>query len=260
MFFSLAIILLGGLGAGALFKKLRLPAIIGMLLVGVLAGPCVLNLFDESILSISADLRKTALVIILMKAGLSLDLGDLRRVGRPAVMMACVPAACEIAGYVLTAPLFLGISRAEAAVMGAVLAAVSPAVVVPRMVKLMEEGRGTDKSIPQLILAGASCDDIFVIVLFTSFLGMAQGEGIKAADLLEPQSVRIPLTPPLKRRASSETGSRLFLYARGMFLAKRALKNHFRKRCPLHFLFRSAIIQFGNEVLPWCLRQNRFFG
>lgn len=185
MFFSLAIILLGGLGAGALFKRLRLPAIIGMLLVGVLAGPCVLNLFDESILSISADLRKTALVIILMKAGLSLDLGDLRRVGRPAVMMACVPAACEIAGYVLTAPLFLGISRAEASVMGAVLAAVSPAVVVPRMVKLMEEGRGTDKSIPQLILAGASCDDIFVIVLFTSFLGMAQGEGIKAADLLD---------------------------------------------------------------------------
>lgn len=181
MFLSLAVILLGGLGAGALFKRLRLPSIVGMLLVGVLAGPCALGLLDESILAISADLRKIALVIILLKAGLSLNLADLKRVGRSAVLMSCVPAACEIAGYVLAAPLFLGVSRVEAAVMGAVLAAVSPAVVVPRMVRLMEEGYGTDKSIPQLVLAGASCDDIFVIVLFTSFLGMAQGEGVRAA-------------------------------------------------------------------------------
>lgn len=192
MFLSLAVILLGGLGAGALFKRLRLPSIVGMLLVGVLAGPCALGLLDESILAISADLRKIALVIILLKAGLSLNLADLKRVGRPAVLMSCVPAACEIAGYVLTAPLFLGISRVEAAVMGAVLAAVSPAVVVPRMVRLMEEGYGTDKSIPQLVLAGASCDDIFVIVLFTSFLGMAQGEGVRAADLLDiPVSIAL---------------------------------------------------------------------
>lgn len=192
MFLSLAVILLGGLGAGALFKRLRLPSIIGMLLVGVLAGPCALNLLDESVLAISADLRKIALVIILLKAGLSLNLADLKRVGRPAVLMSCVPAACEIAGYVLAAPLFLGVSRVEAAVMGAVLAAVSPAVVVPRMVRLMEEGCGTDKSIPQLVLAGASCDDIFVIVLFTSFLGMAQGEGIKASDLLDiPVSIAL---------------------------------------------------------------------
>ena len=181
MFLSLAVILLGGLGAGALFKRLRLPSIVGMLLVGVLAGPCALGLLDESILAISADLRKIALVIILLKAGLSLNLADLKRVGRPAALMSCVPAACEIAGYVLAAPLFLGVSRVEAAVMVAVLAAVSPAVVVPRMVRLMEEGYGTDKSIPQLVLAGASCDDIFVIVLFTSFLGMAQGEGVRAA-------------------------------------------------------------------------------
>lgn len=192
MFLSLAVILLGGLGAGALFKKLRLPSIVGMLLVGVLAGPCALGLLDESILAISADLRKIALVIILLKAGLSLNLADLKRVGRPAVLMSCVPAACEIAGYVLAAPLFLGVSRVEAAVMGAVLAAVSPAVVVPRMVRLMEEGYGTDKSIPQLVLAGASCDDIFVIVLFTSFLGMAQGEGVRAADLLDiPVSIAL---------------------------------------------------------------------
>ena len=192
MFLSLAVILLGGLGAGALFKRLRLPSIVGMLLVGAIAGPCALNLLDESVHAISADLRKTALVIILLKAGLSLNLADLKRVGRPAVLMSCVPAACEIAGYVLAAPLFLGVSRVEAAVMGAVLAAVSPAVVVPRMVRLMEEGYGTDKSIPQLVLAGASCDDIFVIVLFTSFLGMAQGEGIKASDLLDiPVSIAL---------------------------------------------------------------------
>lgn len=192
MFLSLAVILLGGLGAGALFKRLRLPSIVGMLLVGAIAGPCALNLLDESVLAISADLRKTALVIILLKAGLSLNLADLKRVGRPAVLMSCVPAACEIAGYVIAAPLFLGVSRVEAAVMGAVLAAVSPAVVVPRMVRLMEEGFGTDKSIPQLVLAGASCDDIFVIVLFTSFLGMAQGEGIKAANLLDiPASIAL---------------------------------------------------------------------
>ena len=192
MFLSLAVILLGGLGAGALFKRLRLPSIVGMLLVGAIAGPCALNLLDESVLAISADLRKTALVIILLKAGLSLNLADLKRVGRPAVLMSCVPAACEIAGYVIAAPLFLGVSRVEAAVMGAVLAAVSPAVVVPRMVRLMEEGYGTDKSIPQLVLAGASCDDIFVIVLFTSFLGMAQGEGIKASDLLDiPVSIAL---------------------------------------------------------------------
>lgn len=192
MFSSLAVILLGGLGAGALFKRLRLPSIIGMLLVGVAAGPCALGLLDDSILAISADLRKIALVIILLKAGLSLDLGDLKRVGRPAVLMSCVPAACEIAGYVLAAPFFLGISLAEAAVMGAVLAAVSPAVVVPRMVRLMDEGYGTDKSIPQLILAGASCDDIFVIVLFTSFLGIAQGKGLKAASLLDiPVSIAL---------------------------------------------------------------------
>ena len=192
MFLSLAVILLGGLGAGALFKRLQLPSIVGMLLVGAIAGPCAFNLLAESVLAISADLRKTALVIILLKAGLSLNLADLKRVGRPAVLMSCVPAACEIAGYVIAAPLFLGVSRVEAAVMGAVLAAVSPAVVVPRMVRLMEEGFGTDKSIPQLVLAGASCDDIFVIALFTSFLGMAQGEGVRAAGLLDiPVSIAL---------------------------------------------------------------------
>lgn len=172
---SLALIILVGLALAALCQFVRLPRIIGMLFTGILLGPYVLDLLDGSILSISADLRQIALLIILLKAGLSLNLADLKKVGRPAVMMSCVPAGCEILAYVLLAPALLGVDRLEAAVMGAVLAAVSPAVVVPRMVQLMESGYGTDKSIPQLIMAGASCDDIFVIVLFSTFVGMAQG-------------------------------------------------------------------------------------
>ena len=190
MLTSLALVFLVGLALAALCQKLKLPRIIGMLATGILLGPCVLNVLDGSILSISADLRKLALVIILLKAGLSLDLGDLKKVGRPAILMSCLPATCEIIGYVLLAPYFLGVTRVEAAVMGAVLAAVSPAVVVPRMVQLMESGRGTDKSIPQMILAGASCDDIFVIVLFTTFLHTAQGGSANAADFLSiPASI-----------------------------------------------------------------------
>ena len=190
MLTSLALVFLVGLALAALCQKLKLPRIIGMLATGILLGPCVLNVLDGSILSISADLRKLALVIILLKAGLSLDLGDLKKVGRPAILMSCLPATCEIIGYVLLAPYFLGVTHAEAAVMGAVLAAVSPAGVVPRMVQLMENGRGTDKSIPQMILAGASCDDIFVIVLFTTFLHTAQGGSANAADFLSiPASI-----------------------------------------------------------------------
>lgn len=190
MLTSLAFIFLAGLAAAALCSALHLPRIIGMLLVGILLGPHCLNLLDGSILSISADLRQMALIIILIKAGLSLDLSDLRQVGRPAVLLSCLPATCEFAGYVLLAPYLLGVSRIEAAVMGAVLAAVSPAVVVPRMVSLMENRWGTAKSIPQMILAGASCDDIYVIVLFTTFTGIAQGGSAKVSDFLNiPVSV-----------------------------------------------------------------------
>lgn len=175
MLTSLALIFLVGLCMAAICQKLKLPRIIGMLVTGMVLGPYVLDFLDSSILSISAELRKMALIIILLKAGLSLNLNDLKKVGRPAILLAFVPASFEIVGYVLFAPAFLGISRIDAAVMGAVLAAVSPAVVVPRMVQLMEEKYGTKQSIPQMIMAGASCDDIFVIVLFTTFLGMAQG-------------------------------------------------------------------------------------
>ena len=184
MLTSLALIFLVGLSLAAICQQIRLPRIIGMLVAGIILGPYVLDLFDSSILNISAELREMALVIILIKAGLSLNIQDLKKVGRPAVLMAFLPAVFEILAFVLFTPMVLGINRVEAAVMGAVLGAVSPAVVVPRMVQLMEEKYGTEKSIPQMILAGASLDDVFVIVLFTTFVGMAQGGSAKLADFI----------------------------------------------------------------------------
>lgn len=189
MLTSLALIFLVGLAMAAICQRLKLPRIIGMLLTGILLGPYALNWLDESILGISSQLRQIALIIILIKAGLSLNLADLKKVGRPAVMMAYVPASFEILTYVLFAPAILGVSRVEAAVMGTVLGAVSPAVVVPRMVQLMETQYGTKKSIPQMILAGASCDDIFVIVLFSTFSSMAQGGSVQVMDF-----VNIPIS------------------------------------------------------------------
>lgn len=185
MLTSLALIFLVGLSMAAICKRIKLPGIIGMLFTGIVLGPYVLDLLDASILGISGELRKIALVIILIKAGLSLNLHDLKKVGRPALMMAFVPATFEMTAYILFAPLFLGVSRTEAAVMGAVLSAVSPAVVVPRMVELMEKGYGTKKGIPQMILAGASLDDVFVIVLFSTFLGMAEGGPVAFAQFLD---------------------------------------------------------------------------
>ena len=184
MLTTLAFIFLAGLAMAGICGRLGLPRIIGMLFTGILLGPNVFNLLDSSILLISPQLRQMALIIILLKAGLSLNLSDLRQVGRPAVMMSFVPASFEILAFLLFGPFILGISRVEAALLGSVLAAVSPAVVIPRMVQLMEEKYGTDKSIPQMIMAGASCDDIFVIVLFSTFLGMAQGGSVRAADFL----------------------------------------------------------------------------
>lgn len=167
MLTSLAYIFLVGLSMAAICQKLKLPRIIGMLITGIVLGPYVLDLLDPSILSISAELRQMALIIILLKAGLSLNLSDLKKVGRPAIMMSFVPASFEILAFFIFAPYLLGVTRIEAAVMGAVLGAVSPAVVVPRMVQLIESKYGTEKSIPQMIMAGASCDDIYVIVLFS---------------------------------------------------------------------------------------------
>ena len=177
MLLSIALILLVGMCMSWICQKIKLPGLLGMLATGVVLGPYVLNLLDGSILGISSELRKIALIIILTRAGLGLDLSGLKKIGRSAVMMCFVPASFELLGMLLLAPKLMGISLLEAAIMGAVLAAVSPAVVVPRMVKMMEEGYGVKEGIPQLILAGASVDDVYVIVLFSTFVGMMQGKG-----------------------------------------------------------------------------------
>lgn len=220
MLASLSFIFLVGLAMGAICQKLKMPRIIGMLVTGIVLGPYVLDFLDPSILSISSELRKLALIIILLKAGLSLDLKDLKKAGRPAILMSFVPATCEIAGYILFAPLLLGINRIEAAVMGAVLGAVSPAVVIPRMVMLMEEKYGTKKAIPQMIMAGASCDDIFVIVLFTTFLSMAQGG---SADIID--FVNIPVSIVLGILLGAVTGYGLYLFFETSYAHKHCVRN-----------------------------------
>ena len=190
MLFSLTLIFLSGIILGSIFNRLKLPQLIGMLLTGIILGPFLLNLLDPKILSISADLRQIALIIILTRAGLNLDINDLKKVGRPAVLMCFVPATFEILGMIIFAPKFLGLGLLDSAILGTVIAAVSPAVVVPKMLKLMEEGYGTDRSIPQLIMAGASVDDVFVIVLFTSFIGLASNGTFSMLNLIKiPTSI-----------------------------------------------------------------------
>ena len=190
MLFSLTLIFLSGIILGSIFNRLKLPQLIGMLLTGIILGPFLLNLLDPKILSISADLRQIALIIILTRAGLNLDINDLKKVGRPAVLMCFVPATFEILGMIIFAPKFLGLGLLDSAILGTVIAAVSPAVVVPKMLKLMEEAYGTDRSIPQLIMAGASVDDVFVIVLFTSFIGLASNGTFSMLNLIKiPTSI-----------------------------------------------------------------------
>ena len=189
MLLSISLILILGMFMGWICQKIKLPSLLGMLITGIVLGPYVLNLLDDSILGISAELRKIALIIILTRAGLGLDLSGLKKIGRPAVLMCFVPASFELIGMILLAPKLMGLTVLEAAIMGAVLAAVSPAVVVPRMVKLMDEGYGVNEGIPQLILAGASVDDVYVIVLFSTFVGMMQGGG---ASILK--FVNIPIS------------------------------------------------------------------
>ena len=232
MLASLSLIFLVGLAMGAICQKLKLPRIIGMLATGIVLGPYVLDLLDPSILSISSDLRKMALIIILLKAGLSLNLEDLKKVGRPAIMMAFVPATFELIGYLVFAPLILGITRVEAAVMGSVLAAVSPAVVVPRMVQLMENKYGTEKAIPQMIMAGASCDDIFVIVLFTTFLSMAQGG---SADI--KAFVNIPISIILGIILGAIVGYLLYLFFETAYAKKHYVRNSMKVIIVLGFSF-----------------------
>ena len=190
MLTSIAVILLLGLLIGWIFSKLKLPSLLGMVIVGIVLSPHALNLIDESILGISGELRQIALVIILTRAGLSLDVSDLKKVGKPAVLMCFVPACVEILGTVILAPMLLGVTMLEAAIIGSVIAAVSPAVIVPRMIKLMDEGYGKENSIPQLILAGASVDDVFVIVVFTAFTALASTGEMSATSFTQiPMSI-----------------------------------------------------------------------
>lgn len=184
MLLSIALILVVGMAMGFICKKVKLPSLLGMLITGIILGPYVLNLLDKNLLNISADLRKIALIIILTRAGLGLDISGLKKIRRPAVLMCFVPATFELVGILIIGPAVLGLSLLEAAIMGSVLAAVSPAVVVPRMVKLMDDGYGTKKGIPQLILAGASVDDVYVIVLFSTFTGMMQGKGVSVIEFI----------------------------------------------------------------------------
>lgn len=242
MLISIALILLVGMFMGWLCKKIKLPGLLGMLFTGIILGPYVLNFIDDSILSISADLRKIALIIILTRAGLSLDIKDLKKVGRPAVLMCFVPACFEMAGMILLAPRILGISTLDAAIMGAVVAAVSPAVVVPKMIKLMEEGYGVKQGIPQLILAGASVDDVFVIVMFTAFTGLAQGEAVSLKSF-----VNVPL--------SVITGIFVGLAA-GYLLAKFFEKVHIRDTSKVMILLSVSFIlvtaeDYAADMIPF---------
>lgn len=220
MLTSLGFIFIIGLAMASIVQALRLPRIIGMLITGIILGPYVCNLLDPSILSISSELRQMALIIILLKAGLSLNLEDLKKVGRPAILMSFLPASFEIIGYILFAPMLLHISVIEAAVMGSVLAAVSPAVVVPRMVYLMEKKYGTKKGIPQLIMAGASCDDIFVIVLFSTFSSMAQGGSVHITDFIS-----IPVSILLGIALGAVVGYLLSLFFESAYNHKHYVRN-----------------------------------
>lgn len=189
MLLSFSLIILLGFALKGIFEKMKVPGLLGMLLAGILLGPHALNLISPEIVAVSADLREIAMIIILVRVGITLDLKDLKKVGRPAILMSFIPATLEIIGVVLLAPPLLGISYIEAAVLGAILGAVSPAIIVPKMLHLMEAGYGIANSVPQMILAGASADDIYVIVLFTSFMGLATGEGFNPLSLL-----RIPVS------------------------------------------------------------------
>ena len=246
MLTSLSLIFLVGLAMGAICQRLKLPRIIGMLATGIVLGPYVLDMLDPSILSISSELRKMALIIILIKAGLSLDLSDLKKAGRPAVLLSFVPATFELMGYIVCAPLILGVSRVDAAVMGAVLAAVSPAVVVPRMVSLIEKRYGTKKAIPQMILAGASCDDIFAIVLFTTFLSMAQGGSVSVTNF-----INIPVSIVLGVILGAVTGWGLYLFFETSYAHKHCVRNSMKVIIVLGFSFLLVSIESWLEGKVW---------
>lgn len=232
MLTSLSLVFLLGLAMGAICQRLKLPKIIGMLMTGMVLGPFVFDVLDPALLSISADLKKMAFIIILLRAGLSLDLADLKKVGRPAVLLSFIPATFEIIGYILLAPVMLGITRMDAAVMGAVLGAASPAVVMPQMVHFMENKYGTKKAIPQMIMAGISGDGIFVIVLFTTFLGMAQGGSAGITDFFN-----VPISIILGAVLGALVGYFLCLFFETAYAHKYYVRNSMKVIIVLGFSF-----------------------
>ena len=232
MLTSLSLVFLLGLAMGAICQRLKLPKIIGMLMTGMVLGPFVFDFLDPALLSISADLKKMAFIIILLRAGLSLDLADLKKVGRPAVLLSFIPATFEIIGYILLAPVMLGITRMDAAVMGAVLGAASPAVVMPQMVHFMENKYGTKKAIPQMIMAGISGDGIFVIVLFTTFLGMAQGGSAGITDFFN-----VPISIILGAVLGALVGYLLCLFFETAYAHKYYVRNSMKVIIVLGFSF-----------------------
>lgn len=232
MLLSLAFIFIIGLGIGAICSYIKIPKIIGMLITGIIGGPHILNLFDSNILTISGDLRKIALIIILLKAGFALNINDLKNVGRPAIFLSFLPATFEILAYIFFAPKLLNISILDAALMGTVLAAVSPAIVVPKMINLIEKKYGTQKSIPQMILAGASIDDIFVIVLFTTFLTAAQGQVISIVNF-----INFPISIILGILIGAFTGLLLYTFFEYFFNKKNYIKNSTKLIIILGFAF-----------------------
>lgn len=232
MLTSLSLVFLLGLAMGAICQRLKLPKIIGMLMTGMVLGPFVFDFLDPALLSISEDLKKMAFIIILLRAGLSLDLADLKKVGRPAVLLSFIPATFEIIGYILLAPVMLGITRMDAAVMGAVLGAASPAVVMPQMVHFMENKYGTKKAIPQMIMAGISCDGIFVIVLFTTFLGMAQGGSAGITDFFN-----VPISIILGAVLGALVGYLLCLFFETAYAHKYYVRNSMKVIIVLGFSF-----------------------
>ncbi|MEG0566177.1 MAG: cation:proton antiporter [Hungatella sp.] len=238
MLTSLALVFLVGLAMASICSRLKLPRMIGMLVTGIVLGPYVLDLLDASILGISSELRQIALVIILIKAGLSLNIQDLKKVGRPAILMSFVPAVFEIAAFVLLAPKLLDVTPIEAAIMGAVLGAVSPAVVVPKMVHLMEQHYGTEKSIPQLILAGASLDDVFVIVLFGAFVSIAQGGSAGVMDF-----ANIPISIVLGIAMGAVTGFLLALFFETSYAHQHYVRNSMKVIIVLGFAFLMLAIE-----------------
>lgn len=230
---SIAFMLLLGMFLGWICKKIKFPGLFGMIVTGIILGPYALNLIDSSILNISSELRRIALIIILIRAGLSLNINDLKKVGRPAVLMCFLPACFEMSGMVVLAPALLGVSRLDAAIMGAVVAAVSPAVIVPKMLKLMETGYGTKQGIPQLILAGASVDDVFVIVMFSTFTGLAQGKGVSVKSVID-----IPV---------SIVSGIVIGFIAGFVLAKFFEKMHMRDTVKVIILLSAAFLMVSFE-------------